>query len=51
MGAIGIAVLPALCGVSAQALGLESIPLLLTACWLLLLGTYAMLNRLTPGNA
>jgi fucose permease len=51
MGAIGIAVLPALCGVSAQALGLESIPLLLTACWLLLLGTYAMLSRLTPVNA
>lgn len=45
MGAIGIAALPALCGVSAQTFGLESVPLLLAACWALLLGTYALLNR------
>ncbi len=44
--AVGVAVFPALCGVLAQALGLESIPIFLAACWLLLLATYAALERM-----
>lgn len=51
MGAIGIALLPALCGVSAEQFGLESIPLLLTACWMVLFGTYALLGRVAARSA
>lgn len=45
MAAIGLAALPALCGLSAQMLGLESIPLLLAACWIILLSAYWALAR------
>ena len=51
MGAIGIAALPALCGLSAQTFGLESVPLLLGAGWILLLGTYLALTRLRHAEA
>jgi fucose permease len=43
MAAIGLAALPALCGLSAQTFGLESVPLLLGACWVILLGAYSAL--------
>lgn len=46
VGAIGLAAVPALCGVAAQYLGLEFIPKLLTACWLALLLTYLALQSL-----
>jgi fucose permease len=45
MAAVGLAILPALCGLSAQWLGLESVPLLLGACWIVLLIIYALLER------
>lgn len=38
--AVGLACLPALCGLLAQHSGLESIPLFLLGCWLLLLIAY-----------
>jgi len=47
MGAMGLAALPALCGVSAQEFGLESVPMLIGVCWALLLGAYVTLSRLT----
>ncbi|MBB6093898.1 fucose permease [Povalibacter uvarum] len=48
VGAIGIAALPGLCGVSAQKLGLESIPVLLIVGWTVLLVAYSLLERLRP---
>ena len=44
-GAIGIAGLPALCGLSAQSFGLESVPPLLIVGWALLLLAYTALGR------
>jgi fucose permease len=46
MGAIGLAVLPALCGLSAHTFGLESVPILLGLCWAILLSAYSVLARL-----
>lgn len=46
MAAVGLAAFPALCGLLAQRLGLESIPLLLAVCWALLLVAYAALERM-----
>jgi fucose permease len=45
MAAVGLAILPALCGLSAQRFGLESVPLLLGACWIALLIIYSLLER------
>jgi fucose permease len=45
VGAIGLAALPALCGLVAQHLGLEWIPRLLAVCWAILLATYLALRR------
>jgi fucose permease len=45
MGAMGLAILPALCGLSAQLLGLESVPLLLGGGWIVLLVVYSLLER------
>ncbi|MET0535606.1 MAG: MFS transporter [Steroidobacter sp.] len=50
MGAIGLAALPALCGVIAQRFGLELIPRLLAGCWLALLLAYLTLQSLTADN-
>jgi fucose permease len=44
MASIGLALLPALCGVSALHWGLESVPWLLCACWAVLLFAYAALE-------
>ena len=48
MGAIGLAGIPALCGLSAQTFGLESVPQLLGAGWIILLIAYASLERARP---
>jgi fucose permease len=45
ISAVGLAALPALCGLVAQHLGLELIPILLTACWAILLAAYLALRR------
>lgn len=46
IAAVGLAALPALCGSVAQQLGLELIPILLTACWSVLLAAFlALLSR------
>lgn len=45
IAAVGLAVLPALCGLVAQHFGLELIPVLLTACWSILLAAYLALRR------
>ncbi|MDY6948795.1 MAG: MFS transporter [Pseudomonadota bacterium] len=46
IAAVGLAALPAACGVVAQHLGLELIPILLSACWSILLAAYlALLSR------
>lgn len=50
VAAIGLAGLPALCGLVAQDWGLESIPKLLTACWAALLATYLALRRTEKGD-
>lgn len=46
IAAVGLAALPALCGVLAQQLGLEAIPIFLAGCWAALLIVYASLERL-----
>ena len=46
VGAIGLASLPALCGLAAQHVGLEFIPKLLAGCWLALLLAYLTLQSL-----
>lgn len=45
IGAVGLATLPALCGLVAQNLGLEFIPPLLAGCWMVLLVAYLALQR------
>jgi fucose permease len=45
MGAVGLAALPALCGLIAQYWGLELIPIVLTAGWAILLAAYLALRR------
>lgn len=50
VGAIGIAALPGLCGVSAQKLGLESVPVLLVVGWFVLLLAYSVLERPRSAN-
>lgn len=44
MGATGLALLPALCGLTAQDYGLESVPKFLGICWAILLLTYFFLE-------
>lgn len=51
VGAIGLATLPALCGLVAQRVGLEFIPKLLAGCWLALLLAYLTLQSLRPDPA
>ncbi|WP_129775368.1 MFS transporter [Peristeroidobacter soli] len=46
MGAVGLAALPALCGLIAQYWGLELIPVVLIIGWTVLLSTYLALRRL-----
>jgi fucose permease len=46
IAAIGLATLPALCGLAAQHVGLEFIPKLLAGCWLALLLAYLTLQSL-----
>jgi fucose permease len=46
VAAIGLAALPALCGIAAQHVGLEYIPKLLAGCWLALLLAYLTLQSL-----
>lgn len=46
VGAIGLASLPAVCGLAAQHVGLEFIPKLLAGCWLALLLAYLTLQSL-----
>lgn len=45
MGAVGLAALPALCGLMAQRWGLELIPVVLTVGWSVLLAAYLALRR------
>jgi fucose permease len=47
IAAVGVATLPALCGVMAQSVGLESVPRLLAACWVVLVVAYVALERLS----
>jgi fucose permease len=47
IAAIGLAALPALCGLIAQQSGLEFIPILLTGCWAVLLMAYLTLQRVS----
>ena len=47
LAAIGVATLPALCGVAAQSMGLESVPRLLGACWIVLVIAYIGLERIS----
>jgi fucose permease len=47
IAAIGLASLPAVCGVMAQSIGLESAPRLLAACWSVLLIAYIFLERIS----
>jgi fucose permease len=46
MGAVGLAALPALCGLIAQYWGLELIPIVLAVGWAVLLGAYLALRRI-----
>lgn len=48
IAAVGLAALPALCGVVAQHVGLEFIPKLLAACWFALLLAFLMLQTKEP---
>jgi fucose permease len=45
VGAVGLAALPALCGLIAQYWGLELIPIVLTVGWAILLAAYLALRR------
>jgi len=45
MAAVGVAALPAVCGLIAEQWGLELIPLVLTAAWSVLIATYLTLRR------
>ena len=45
IAAVGLAVVPALCGVAAQRFGLEAVPMLLTVSWAVLLFAYFALVR------
>lgn len=45
IAAVGLAALPALCGLIAQDWGLELIPIVLTICWSVLLAAYLALRR------
>lgn len=45
LGAVGLAVFPAVCGLIAQDWGLERIPMVLTICWSVLLVAYLALRR------
>jgi fucose permease len=45
VAAVGLAAVPALCGVAAQRLGLSAVPVLLSASWAVLLVTYIGLAR------
>ena len=45
IGAVGLAALPAICGLIAQDWGLERIPIVLTICWSVLLVAYLALRR------
>jgi fucose permease len=47
IAAVGLAALPALCGLIAQHLGLELIPVVLTLCWSILLAAYIALLSLS----
>ena len=51
IAAIGLASLPAICGVMAQSVGLESAPRLLAACWSVLLIAYICLERISVREA
>ncbi|WP_116809205.1 MFS transporter [Steroidobacter cummioxidans] len=51
MGAVGLAALPALCGLIAQRWGLELIPVVLTVGWAVLLTTYLALRRTQRATA
>jgi fucose permease len=51
MGAVGLAALPALCGVIVQYWGLELIPAVLIIGWTLLLTAYVALRRLQLADA
>jgi fucose permease len=46
IAAVGLAAFPALCGLIAQGLGLESIPILLAGSWAVLLAAYGALERM-----
>jgi fucose permease len=51
IAAVGLAALPAVCGLIAQYSGLEFIPMLLTACWAVLMMAYLTLQRLGMANS
>lgn len=51
MGAVGLAALPAFCGLIAQYWGLELIPIVLTAGWAILLAAYLALRRVQLATA
>jgi fucose permease len=51
IAAIGLASLPAICGLMAQSFGLEAAPRLLAACWAVLLIAYIGLERLSASGA
>lgn len=51
IAAVGLAALPSLCGLVAQHLGLELVPILLTVCWSILLAAYLALRRGGPTTA
>lgn len=51
IAAVGLAALPALCGLVAQHLGLELIPVVLTVCWSILLAAYLALRRVERAAA
>lgn len=45
MASMGLALIPSLCGVVAARAGLESIPVVLAICWLVVLVAYLVLDR------
>ncbi len=51
MGAVGLAALPALCGLIAQRWGLELIPIVLTVGWSILLVAFLALRRVQLADA
>ena len=51
MGAVGLAALPALCGLIAQHWGLELIPITLIVGWSVLLAAYLALRRIPLATA